>query len=471
MPLVDSRLGKGTTCALATVLVWVLCGQALSADARPACAVVDIDQIGWQGLQAARDTHGVDWWIELGDELLVCGNKEALSSIDRRFDTTPLPVDLDLDRLRVAGGFHASELEQLGVEVIARSSGLAILHVGEAWQPGDDEQIMLERPNRILAPAERKSVLVRQAANGPPRPRQLFESTVQDLVDMVDGDRWFADVVVLASYNRYTYNPGILDARDWLVSQFDSLSGLQVTTSSFNMAGGTIAYNVLATLEGQERPDDWYIIGGHYDATSEFPHHRAPGAEDNASGCAGVLEMARIFAAHPPEATVLFICYSGEEQGLFGSEDHVDDLIAAGDLSKVLSVLNLDMIGYTSDGDLDCLLETDPFAEPLLEIFEDAAAEFTTLRILTSLNSCCSDHVPYLDAKVPALLTIENDWFEYPYYHNSNDLPEYLTIEMAEEILKMNVAAMAQIMGAPAEHVFQDSFETGDTTSWSETVP
>ena len=470
MPLADSRLGKGTTCALAAVLLWVLVSHSLPAATRPGCAVVDIDQVGWQGLQAARDTQGVDWWIELGDELLVCGNNEALSSIDRRFDTTPLPADLDPDQLRVAAGFHASELETLGVEVLARSSGLAILHVGEAWQPEDDEQIMLERPNRILVPAERKSVLVRQAANGPPRPRQLFESTVQDLVDMVDGDRWFADVVVLASYNRFTYTAGIHDARDWLVSQLQSLPGLQVTTSSFGVRGA-IAYNVLATLVGRERPDDWYIIGGHYDSTSEIPLLAAPGAEDNASGCAGVLEMARIFTAHPPEATVMFICYSGEEQGLFGSEDHVGDLIAAGDLSKVKSVLNLDMIGYTSDGDLDCLLETDPFAESLVEVFEDAAAEFTTLRIVTSLTTCCSDHVPYLDADVPALLAIENDWFEYPYYHTSNDLPQHLTVGMGEEILKMSVAAMAQIIGAPAARLFFDGFETGDTSAWSASLP
>ncbi len=470
MPLADSRLGKGTTCALAAVLVWVLVSQSLPAATRPPCAVVDIDQVGWQGLQAARDTQGVSWWIELGDELLVCGNNEALSSIDRRFDTTPLPADLDPARLRVAGGFHSSELEQTGVEVIARSGGLAIIQISESWQPEEGERILLDHPHRILVPVERNSVLVRQAANGPPRPRQSFALAVQDLVDMVDGDRWFADIVLLATYNRYTHNPGVLDARDWLESQFDSLPGLQVTTPSF-LVGATVAYNVLATLQGQDRPDDWYIIGGHYDSRSEIPQLEAPGAEDNASGCAGVLEMARIFTAHPPEATVMFICYSGEEQGLFGSEDHVGDLIAAGDLSKVKSVLNLDMIGYTSDGDLDCLLETDPFAESLVEVFEDAAAEFTTLRIVTSLTTCCSDHVPYLDADVPALLAIENDWFEYPYYHTSNDLPQHLTVAMGEEILKMSVAAMAQIIGAPAARLFFDGFETGDTSAWSASLP
>jgi len=470
VPQIDSRLGKGTTCAVAAVLVWVLVGQSLSAATRAPCAVAGIDQIGWQRLETAKHTQGVSWWIELGDELLVCGTNEAIASIVRGFDTRPLVANLDPGRLRVAGGFHSSKLEQLGVEVIARSSGLAIIQVGESWQPEDDERILLQHPHRIFVAAERSAVLARQAANGPPRPRQYFESSVQDLVDTVDGDRWFADVVLLASYNRFTHNPGILDARDWLVSQFDSLPGLQVATSSFTV-GSTIAHNVLATLEGQERPNDWYIIGGHYDATSEIPQQEAPGAEDNASGCAGVLEMARIFTAHPPEATVLFICYSGEEQGLFGSEDHVDDLIAAGDLSKVQTVLNLDMIGYTSDGDLDCKLETDPFAESLLDVFADAAAEFTTLRIVTSLVTCCSDHVPYLDANVPALLTIENDWFEYPYYHTTDDLPVHLTIAMGEEILTMNVAAMAQVMGAPAARVFLDGFETGDISAWSASLP
>jgi Zn-dependent M28 family amino/carboxypeptidase len=287
---------------------------------------------------------------------------------------------------------------------------------------------------------------------------------------MVDGDRWFADVVTLASHNRYTHNAGIHDARMWLVSELESLPGLEVTTPSF-MVGSTTAYNVVATLVGEKRPDDWYIIGGHYDSRSQDPQVSAPGAEDNGSGCAGVLEMARVFTASPPDATTLFICYSAEELGLLGSLDHVAGLIASGDLAKVQAMLDLDMIGYTSDGDLDCLLETESFAAFLLDVFEDAALEFTSLRIETDTSACCSDHKPYLNAGVPALLTIENDWFEYPFYHTINDLPQHLTIAMGREILKMNVAAMAEMIGAPDLLVFGDTFESGDTSAWSEIFP
>jgi Zn-dependent M28 family amino/carboxypeptidase len=147
------------------------------------------------------------------------------------------------------------------------------------------------------------------------------------------------------------------------------------------MVGGTVAYNVIATLTGTTRPDDWYIVGGHYDSISEAPLTAAPGAEDNASGCAGVLELARVLTAAPPEGTVLFICYAGEEQGLLGSEDHVADLLASGNASKVQAMLDLDMIAYTADGDLDCLLERG-LRQFLVDLPADAAAHSAAHRDL-----------------------------------------------------------------------------------------
>jgi len=197
----------------------------------------------------------------------------------------------------------------------------------------------------------------------------------------------------------------------------------------------------------------------------------APGAEDNASGCAGVLELARVLSANPPEGTVLFICYSGEEQGLLGSEDHVADLVASGDADKVQAMLDMDMIAYTGDSDLDCLLESEDFAQFLINLLADAADQYTTLRIETSLWAWGSDHVPYLDHGIPALLAIENDWSEYPYYHTTNDLPYHLSVTMGEEILKMNVAAMAVLAGSRTSHVFEDGFESGDLSRWSAAQP
>src|SRR5262249_18062413 len=155
---------------------------------------------------------------------------------------------------------------------------------------------------------------------------------------------------------------------------------LTVTTQSFNVPGSpsVTSYNVIATLAGTTRPNDWYIVSGHFDSTSENTSQAAPGSEDNGSGTAGVLEMARIFTAHPPDATVLFICFSGEEQGLYGSTAYASNLVSTGQNANIRAVLTMDMIGYTGDSDIDCLLETGSIGQFMIDAYSAAAAQYTT---------------------------------------------------------------------------------------------
>ena len=90
---------------------------------------------------------------------------------------------------------------------------------------------------------------------------------------------------------------------------------------------------------------------------------------------------------------------------------------------------------------------------------------------MTSLYAFGSDHVPYLNQGIPALLTIENDWNQYPDYHSTGDLPVNITLAMGREILKMNVATVAQLAGSGLSHLFFDGFESGDMSAWSASVP
>lgn len=458
-----------TAAALAALAAVSVCQNAAAApdeQPRPSCVVADIDAVGWQRLESLEHTAGLGWWIELADELLMCGDEAMVSSVAAEHDVRPVAPLPSVDRVWIARGFDDTDLAGLGLEVVAGRGRLALVRAPDGVAPDRRAGEWQLGTHRSLFPARPDSVLVRQAANDPERDQRSFAPLVQTLVDEIDGDRWFADLTELATFNRYTHSPQILVARDWLVAAFTALPGVTVETPSF-VVGSTVAYNVVATVDGSTRPDDWYIVGGHYDATSESPFVAAPGAEDNASGCAGVLELARVLTGHPPEGTVLFICYSGEEQGLRGSEAHVADLLASGDAAKVRAMIDLDMIAYTSDSDLDCLLESEPFAQSLIDLLADAAAQYTTLRIETSLFAFGSDHVPYLDQGIPALLTIENDWAEYPYYHTTNDLPHHLTVAMGEEILKMDVAALAELAGAGLAEVFSDGFESGDLSRWS----
>ncbi len=243
-----------------------------------------------------------------------------------------------------------------------------------------------------------------------------------------------------------------------------------MTTPAFSFWGDT-SYNVVGTAVGSTRPDDWYLFGGHFDTKPDWDP--APGAEDNASGCAGVLEMARIFTNHPHEGTLIFICYSGEEQGLGGASDHAGDLVAAGDDAKVKGMVNMDMIGFNLESTvLDVLIEGSDEFQWLIDAFVAAAATYAPqLATVTSTFYYGSDHKPYLDLHMPSLLTIENDWDDYPCYHNSCDVPANLSQAMGGAILEMNVAAMAQLAGVSARRrdLFSDGFEGGTTSAWDET--
>ena len=172
-------------------------------------------------------------------------------------------------------------------------------------------------------------------------------------------------------------------------------------------------------------------------------------------------------SAYEPPATVIYICFSGEEQGLWGSEAHANQLVSTGNDEKVRLMFNMDMIGYTGDADLDCLLETHSSFVDLLGTFGQAAARYTDLRIVTSLNPFGSDHVPYIQEGIPALLAIENDWSSYPHYHRTTDLPQHLSLDMGGQILRMGAAVLADVTGvADGDAIFLDGFESGDISLW-----
>ena len=458
---------RGTVTAVLAALLSIPIAAAVppAAESDAIYARIDIDSIGPGPLREVKDTPGLAGWVELDDRLLVLAEESALSTLERQFAVERLAVEPRLADLYLVRGTRAEDLAAIDIDVLAAGGRYAVIQAQPGERPDLAPAHVPGKAQSALLPFAPNLELARQLANQT-RPPLAPVSQTAALIDEVDQQRWFDAVVALADFNRWTHGPEIDAARDWLVLQLDALPGVKVTTESFQV-DTTTAWNVIGTLPGSLRPDDLYIVGAHYDATSQWPHLSAPGAEDNASGCAGVLEMARIFAAHPPEATVLFICYSGEEQGLFGSSDHASGLVADGLDDQVMAVLVMDMVGYSTDADLDCLLETSVANAALIDAFT-AAAQLTELRIVTSLNPFGSDHVPYLNRGMPALLTIENDWHQYSCYHDTCDLPANLTLSMGREILKMNVVALGEMLDT--KMIFTDGFESSDTSTWSSTI-
>jgi Zn-dependent M28 family amino/carboxypeptidase len=102
--------------------------------------------------------------------------------------------------------------------------------------------------------------------------------------------------------------------------------------------------NVIATIKGKEKTGPIYIMVAHFDSISKQPEISGPGADDNGSGTAAVLEIGRILGEMPPDATIKLGIFSNEEQGRWGSKHFAEQAREKG--LKIRGVINLDIIGY-----------------------------------------------------------------------------------------------------------------------------
>ena len=145
---------------------------------------------------------------------------------------------------------------------------------------------------------------------------------IQDLVDQVSQETLLAYNQRLQDFQtRYSYSDSIASARQWLVDKFTSYGIDSVYLDHYFYDSDQ--WNVVATIPGTVEPDALIVVGGHYDSVtynqSPGPMTYAPGADDNGSGTAATLELARILANNPLPLTVVFIPFAQEEQGLRGS--------------------------------------------------------------------------------------------------------------------------------------------------------
>lgn len=428
--------------------------------------IADISTADAAAVAALKHDGRVHWWVELGDRLLLVGARGDVSGVVPLAQRKLELDDVIGERLRLRargckepdpapGRFLAQggrwELRQL-------AAGESLPARAASDDDGHQDEWHVVEPNSVVAHQYRLDAA----------PVAAPDPAIAEVVAAVNPARWLADVGTLSSWNRSSYGPELALSRQWIESQFSGI-GLAVSAPAFTMPGtsGTISVNnVIGRWTGTQHPDEWIIVGGHYDSRNSNINSivNTPGAEDNASGCAGVIELARVLTAFQPQRSILFMCYAGEEQGLYGSKAHVAALTASGDLAKVQAVLTMDMIGYSADTTLDVLFESNATWSAYLDRYAAAAATYVPgLRVTLSTNPFGSDHVPYLNAGKQTLLAIENDWDAYPYYHRSTDTVANIGSNvqaMGGAILKTDAAVLADLAGVtPTGILFADGLE------------
>jgi hypothetical protein len=226
-------------------------------------------------------------------------------------------------------------------------------------------------------------------------------------------------------------------------------------------AGGQTA-NVVATLKGTTNPELVYVVSSHYDSVAI-----GPGADDDTSGTAALLETARILAGHPQPATIVFASFTGEESGLLGSREFVRRAVA--DKVRIVGALNNDMVGWANDNRLDNTIRYSNAG--IRDIQHGAAMQFTNLITYDALYYKNTDAHAYYEAYGDIVGGIGSyPLLGSPHYHQSHDTLDTINHQLVTEVAKTTAATLMLLASSPSRltGLKVDNYQNGTATlSWT----
>jgi aminopeptidase YwaD len=208
--------------------------------------------------------------------------------------------------------------------------------------------------------------------------------------------------------------PGLLDEAQTLSAKVDA---------TFIENYRTV--NILGIIPGTERPDSFIVLTGHYDHLGRMGKETyMPGANDNASGIAMILDMARELQIHPPKYSVVLIAFAAEEAGLVGSFFFVHDLDQYMEKSRIRFLINMDLMGSGEEGIM--AVNGKVFTEEY-ELLEKINATNKYLSQVKSRGKAAnSDHYFFTEEGVPGFFFYLMG--KYSYYHDIDDTSENLRL-------------------------------------------
>jgi F0F1-type ATP synthase membrane subunit c/vacuolar-type H+-ATPase subunit K len=287
-----------------------------------------------------------------------------------------------------------------------------------------------------------------------PRVGRAEGDRIAELVAQVSPERLRAMVVALAGFpTRYTLHPDFPQVAARVAQGFREIGvapgGLALLP--FTMEGGLLRHNVVAGSPAD--PRGVIVVGAHMDSLSEIPMRLAPGANDNATGVAAMIEAHRILAGAGLPCGIVSAAFAGEEQGYRGSA-----ALAALARSKgwrVRLMLNLDMLGHSHPGpDAPFWIEADagnarPENDAAAQAAGDVAARMaeahTRLTIARS-DIWGSDYMPFEAAGFPAIGFYDGAAVEgAPGHHSTADTVDRIDFDRLTEATRLTVATVAAL--------------------------
>jgi hypothetical protein len=183
--------------------------------------------------------------------------------------------------------------------------------------------------------------------------------------------------------------------------------------------------NVIGYIPGTEHPDSFILFTGHYDHLGGMGDVYIPGANDNASGIAMLLDMAEYYKKHPPRYSVVFIAFGGEEAGLVGSYFFVKELDDWIEKSKIRFVVNMDLMGSGQEGIMAVNGQVFTSEYESLKRINDEKQYLTQIK--SRGKAANSDHYFFSEEGIPAFFFYLMG--PYAFYHEVDDHPSNLRLD------------------------------------------
>ncbi|MEE9443796.1 MAG: M28 family metallopeptidase, partial [candidate division Zixibacteria bacterium] len=293
------------------------------------------------------------------------------------------------------------------------------------------------------------------------------EYDLEPLINQVNQNTLQSHVLRLEALgDRLTGSDSCHAARDWIIEQFNSYGydslyadefvGYRwfLNNGSWELVPQEGCFNVIVTKLGKVSPGRQIIIGAHYDG-----QEGSPGADDNATGVAAILEISRILSDIDTENTIIFIAFDSEETMGAGSRYYAEKALDRND--NIIHMMSLDMLGCDLNNH-EAKLCHGPVSS-YSEIWRELAASYASISAELTTQILGSDHLPFLELGFDAALVIEK--YLTPHVHLPSDSAVYINFDYMTRMVKASLATAYVTAHLPSKVRNLSGMDVGDGKS------